>query len=74
MPPADIVEKLQHGEVVIRDPNGKTVYRWIRASEARNSDGTLAGWDAGTPEGDRRCIEKAFTPKGSKRTRYTNYW
>jgi hypothetical protein len=74
MPPRDIVEKLQYGEVVIHGAFGKSVYRKIFASEARNSDGTLAGWEAGTPAGDRQCIEKAFTPKGSKKTKYTNYW
>ncbi len=70
----DIIQKLEYGEVVVRDINGKSVYRKIFASEVRNSDGSLAGWKSGTPEGDRQCIEKAFTPKGSKKTRYTNYW
>lgn len=74
MPTKDIVEKLRYGEVVVRDTFGKTVYRKILASEARNYDGTLAGWKTGTPEGDRECIEKAFTPKGPRKTVYTNYW
>lgn len=71
----DIREKLQFGKkIVIKEPHGKSVYRRIRASEARNYDGTSAGYIAGTPEGDRECVEKAFTPKGSRKTRYTNYW
>lgn len=70
----NILNRLQHGEVVEKDRYGKSVYRRIKASEARNSDGTSAGWIPNTPDGDRVCVQKAFTPKGSRKTTFTNYW
>ena len=54
---------------------GKKITRKIQAWEARNYDGTFAGYKKGTPEGDRWLIEEKFIPKDTtKPIRYTNFW
>jgi hypothetical protein len=55
--------------------NGKKIIRRIQAWQARNYDGTFAGYKQGTPEGDRWLIEEKFIPKDpTQPIRYTNFW
>lgn len=54
---------------------GLCEYRKIQAFQACNYDGTLAGYEPGTPEGDSYLIEKRFIPISSfESVRFTNYW
>jgi len=48
------------------------VFRLIKGHEARNSDGSHAGWRPGTPEGDQECVEMKCI--GGEEITYTNYW
>lgn len=50
-------------------------YRKIKAYQARNWDGSFAGYERGTPDGDQELIERKFIPKDcGLKVRYTNYW
>ena len=56
-------------------PWGTEEYRRIKAWQARDRDGTPAGWERGTPAGDRKCVEKKNIPADPQgEIRYTNYW
>lgn len=60
---------------VIKKPYGTEYWTHIQAWQARNYDGSLAGYRQGTPDGDRQCTEKKFVPHEKEApTRYTNYW
>ena len=53
--------------------DGTEEYSIITASEARNHDGSLAGWKAGTENGDRECVQiKTTYHNGS--VDYSNRW
>lgn len=58
---------------VAKTPEGKYEYREIQAFQCCNSDGTHAGYLAGTPEGDRWLIERRFIPTKGQ-VKFTNFW
>jgi hypothetical protein len=49
-------------------------YRQIQAWEAKNYDGELAGWERGTPDGDRFCVERKQVRREDGKTVFTNFW
>jgi hypothetical protein len=53
-----------------------TKYRHpIKAWQARNYNGTPAGWKQGTPDGERDVVEVMFVPDDETLpTTYSNYW
>jgi hypothetical protein len=54
---------------------GKRYWTRIKAHEAKNWDGSCAGWRQGTPDGNRDVIEVRFVPADIELpVRYTNYW
>jgi len=60
---------------VVKTAFGTEYWTKIKAYQARNYDGTLAGWQQDTPSGEREVTEKKFVPDDSNRpVRYTNYW
>ncbi len=60
---------------VIKKPYGTEYWTHIQAWQARNWDGSSAGYKQGTPDGERTCTEKKFVPNDKQApTRYTNYW
>lgn len=60
------------GELIERQQGEKRIYRLIKGFQAKNYDGTPAGFVPGTPEGEREIIEQE-TIRGKKR-RYSNWW
>lgn len=60
------------GELVEHLPEEKRIYRVIKAYQAKNYDGTSAGFLPNTPDGEREIIEQE-TVHGKKR-RYSNWW
>ena len=46
----------------------------IQAWEAKNHDGSSAGWEKGTPDGDRWCVEVRTVNHMSGKIDYKNYW
>lgn len=65
----------QAGGIITIDDDEKTYnYRVIQASQARDYDGTKATWQAGTPEGDRECLEQECIRKSDGKTTYSSGW
>lgn len=60
------------GELVDDLSGEKRIYRIIKGHQAKNYDGTPAGFVPGTPEGEREIIEQE-TVRGKKR-RFSNWW
>jgi hypothetical protein len=59
----------------IKTRYGVEIWKRIKASDARNSDGENAGYKPGTIEGDRVLLQKKFVPfDKSLPVNYTNYW
>ncbi len=67
--------KANGGEIIRKiegfDP-GEVKFRIVKAFEAKNYDGTPSGFVPGTPEGERRCIEKETIREGV--STYSNRW
>jgi hypothetical protein len=66
------MQKQEHFKVV-KTAYGVEYWTRIKAHQARNYDGSSAGWQAGTPDGDREVLEKKFVSKDGS-VKYTNYW
>ena len=69
------IEKMlrsKHGVAVAIGPAEVSVFKIIKAYEAKNYDGTSSGWDANTPDGERECVEAKTTRNGV--AVYKNYW
>jgi len=47
-------------------------FKIIKAYQAKDFDGQSAGWEEGTPAGDRECIE--VKTKENNIINYKNYW
>lgn len=62
----------KYGEIVEKLPDSKRIYRIIKAHQAKNYDGTSAGFLPGTPEGEREIIEQEKIC-GRKRS-FSNWW
>ena len=57
------------------EDQGKTEYSLIKATQARNKDGTLADWKDKNPYQPRLVIQSVFIPKNIFKSKsYTNYW
>jgi hypothetical protein len=67
---------LQIGQkLFVKTRHGIEVWKRIKASEAKNADGTNAGYQSGTVDGDRVLLEKKFIPFNKfLPIRFTNYW
>jgi hypothetical protein len=60
---------------IVKKSYGTEYWAKIKAYQAKNWDGSLAGYKPGTPEGERDVTEKKFVPDDADRpVRYTNYW
>jgi hypothetical protein len=59
---------------VVKTLYGTEYWTNIKAYQARNYDGSLAGWEPGTPEGEREVVEKKFVSEDGLTVRYSNYW
>jgi hypothetical protein len=54
---------------------GIAIWKRIQAFDAKNWDGTHAGYKKGTEEGDRLLLEKKIVPfDKSMPVMYTNFW
>jgi len=65
--------ELRNGPITIEVWGETRVYSLIKASSARNHDGSYAGWKPGTPEGDRECIQVEIHPERGP-VYYQNLW
>jgi len=65
------LKEVRAGKVLTVRNSGTYRFRLIPASEARNTDGSLAGWDRSD---QRMAIEVKFHPKGGDKPRYSNVW
>lgn len=60
---------------IVKTNLGTEYWQTIKAYQARNYDGSLSGWQPGTPAGERVCTEKKFVPDDPDLPiKYTNYW
>ena len=53
---------------------GGVSVRAIQAWQAKNFDGTPGGWEKGTEDGDRWCVEVRTVNHMSGKIDYKNYW
>jgi hypothetical protein len=60
---------------VVKKSYGIEYWTKIKAYEAKNYDGSSAGYKPGTPDGEREVTEKKFVPDDiDSPVRFTNYW
>jgi len=68
------IEKRDGKPIQFTQRYGIETYSLIPAWQSRNTDGSPAGYIAGTEDGDRIILQRTCTDPNNAELSYTNWW